>query len=186
MPRADIRPPEPPPSDGVVALRQAIPADLAGLLEDGADPDIQRWTNVPFPYGEQEARRELEWFTTCWQDISKPLVLVIADAGTDHYLGAVVLFCDRPDGIVELGYGVNPHARGRGLGTRAIRLASQWAFSALDARRLEARTDPQNAPSQRLLANVGFTREGLERQSREIKGRRCDMVCWSLLPSDLP
>jgi RimJ/RimL family protein N-acetyltransferase len=63
---------------------------------------------------------------------------------------------DRPAGIVELG-----------------------------AARIEARTDPGNVPSQRLLAAAGFAREGLERRSRVIKGARRDMVCWSLLPEDL-
>jgi RimJ/RimL family protein N-acetyltransferase len=110
---------------------------------------------------------------------------VIADLESDTYLGAIVLLCDRPHGIVELGYTVHPSARGRGIGTRGVRLAAGWAFAALDAKRLEARTDPANVPSRRLLASAGFTRERLERKSREINGVRCDVICWSMLPTDV-
>jgi RimJ/RimL family protein N-acetyltransferase len=183
--RPRATPPEPPLSDGAIVLRRAVPGDRAGLLEDGRDPEMQRWTNTPHPYGDAEADEELDWFLSCWDDPAKPLALVAADAATDRYLGAVVFMRDRPAGIVELGYGVNPGARGRGIGTRMVRLAARWAFAELGAERIEARTDPGNIPSQRLLAAVGFTREGLERRSRVIKGARRDMICWSFLPEDL-
>jgi RimJ/RimL family protein N-acetyltransferase len=79
---------------------------------------------------------------------------------------------------------VHPAARGRGHATRAIRLVSGWAFRELGTERIEARTDPENLASQRALQKAGFTREGLERGSRAVQGRRRDMICWSLLPSD--
>jgi RimJ/RimL family protein N-acetyltransferase len=168
----------------VIVLRRAVPGDRAGLVEDGRDPEMQRWTNTPYPYGDREADEELGWFLSCWDDPAQPLALVAADPETDRYLGAVIFMRDRPAGIVELGYGVSRSARGRGIGTRAVRLAARWAFAELGAARVEARTDPENVPSQRLLAAAGFTREGLERRSRVIKGARRDMICWSLLPDD--
>jgi RimJ/RimL family protein N-acetyltransferase len=180
-----IAPPDPPLADGVVAVRAARASDLRGLLEDGRDEETRRWVTVARPYTERDARDDLRRFVSWWDDPTAPLALVIADPGSDAYLGAIVLLCDRPHGIVEFGYTVHPSARGRGVGTRAVRLAARWAFSALAAKRLEARTDPANVPSQRLLARAAFTREGLERKSREINGVRCDVICWSLLPADL-
>ena len=97
----------------------------------------------------------------------------------------ILLQTDRPTGIIELAYGVHPAARSRGLVTRAIRLVAPWAFAELGAERLEARTDPSNIASQRALQKAGFTQEGLERRSRSVQGERKDMICWSLLPSDV-
>jgi RimJ/RimL family protein N-acetyltransferase len=183
---APIRPPQPPPTDGVVALRPPVPSDLARLHEDGQDPDTRRWVNVRQPYTLEAAREEVEQLIGWWEDPAAPFPLVIAAAGDGAYLGIVILFADRPSGIVELGYGVHPSARGRGIGYRGVVLATAWAFSALGAPRVEARTDPANLASQRLLEKAGFTPEGIERASREVNGRRCDMRCWALLPGDGP
>jgi RimJ/RimL family protein N-acetyltransferase len=180
-----VVPPDPPLTDGRVALRAARESDLQGLVEEGRDPETQRWVNVARPYTDRDARDELERFVSWWDDPSAPFPLVIADVDSDAYLGAIVLRLDGPRRIAELGYAVHPRARGNGVGTRAVRLAAGWAFAALGAVRLEARTDPENIASQRLLARAGFTREGLERMSRDINGTRRDMICWSLLPGDL-
>jgi RimJ/RimL family protein N-acetyltransferase len=179
-----VVPPEPPLTDGRVALRVVRESDLQGLLEDGRDPETQRWVNVARPYTDRDARDDLERFVSWWDDPSAPFPLVIADVDSDEYLGAIVMRLDWPRRIAELGYAVHPRARGNGIGTRAVRLAAGWAFAALGAVRLEARTDPENIASQRLLARAGFTREGLERMSRDINGTRRDMICWSLLPGD--
>jgi RimJ/RimL family protein N-acetyltransferase len=183
---ASIRPPQPAPTDGVVALRPPTPGDLARLHEDGQDVETQRWVNVRRPYTLETAREELEQIIGWWDDPDAPFPLVIADAGDDAYLGIVILFADRPSGIVELGYGVHPTARGRGIGCRGVVLATAWAFSTLGTPRVEARTDPANVASQRLLERAGFTPEGIERASREVNGRRCDMRCWARLPGDAP
>ena len=177
-------PPDPPLTDGMIVLRTPLPADVEGLMAEGADPQTQRFTNAADPYDRRAAEQELRWFSGGWDDPAAPIGLVIADAGDDRYLGAVLLFRDRPGGIVELGYGVAPAARGRGVATRAVRLASAWALAELGTPRLEARTDPDNTASQKVLERVGFTREGLERRSREVHGVRRDMICWSLLPGD--
>ena len=52
------------------------------------------------------------------------------------------------------------------------------------ADRLEVRTHPDNAASQRLAARCGFQREGLERRSIWLHGERHDAIVWSLLPGD--
>ena len=186
MARPDgLAPPTPPPSDGVVVLRVAGERDLPRLLEDGRDPETQRWVNVPVPYTQADAEEELGRLIACWDDPRLSLALVIADAASGEYAGAVLLNDARPAGIVELGYSVHPAHRGHGLAARALVLVVPWAFGELDAGRIEARTDHGNVASQRTLARAGFTREGLERGSRSVHGERRDMICWSLLPGDL-
>jgi len=182
--RARVRPPQPSLTDGVVRLRAPVEGDLARIHEDGQDAQTQRWVNVPQPYTLEAARAELEQIIGWWADPAAPFPLSVADAGDDLYLGMVILFAERPGGIVELGYGVHPAARGRGIGRRAVVLATTWAFDALGAARVEARTDPENLASQRLLEKAGFTPEGVKRSSREVNGHRYDMRCWARLPGD--
>ena len=59
------------------------------------------------------------------------------------------------DGEVEIGYGLAPSARGRGLGTEAVRLLVEWVRSQ-GARSVRAEVLPGNEASLRLLARLGF------------------------------
>jgi RimJ/RimL family protein N-acetyltransferase len=43
---------------------------------------------------------------------------------------------------------------------------------------------PENEASNRLAEKLGFTREGVLRGYEPFKGRRPDLVSWSLLPGD--
>jgi ribosomal-protein-alanine N-acetyltransferase len=45
--------------------------------------------------------------------------------------------------------------------------------------------NPENEASQRLAARAGFTREGVLRRYRRRRGRREDLVMFSLLAEDL-
>ena len=63
------------------------------------------------------------------------------------------------DGEVEIGYGVAPAWRGRGLATEAARALTSEAL-AQGARRVSAFTTPANTASWRLLQRIGYVRDG--------------------------
>lgn len=62
-------------------------------------------------------------------------------------------------------------------------LVADWGFSN-GIQRLFLVIHPQNVASNRLAESMGFTREGILRSYEPIKGRRPDLVSWSLLPAD--
>lgn len=64
-----------------------------------------------------------------------------------------------PDGVIDVGYGLAPSARGRGIGTEAVRLLLAWATEQ-GARTARAEVLPGNAPSLRLLSRLGFAPSG--------------------------
>lgn len=64
------------------------------------------------------------------------------------------------DGEVEIGYAVVPVARGAGIGREAARLLVAWSLSQPAVRAVAARVEAGNTPSERLLASLGFTRDG--------------------------
>lgn len=47
-----------------------------------------------------------------------------------------------------------------GYMTEAVRAITEWALSQNKVSRVEAETDPDNLPSKRILANVGFVPTG--------------------------
>jgi [ribosomal protein S5]-alanine N-acetyltransferase len=63
----------------------------------------------------------------------------------------------------NLGYAVGEDHNGRGIGTRAVQRAAEWAFGHAGLHRLEAGTLLDNHASQRVLEKNGFERIGIAR-----------------------
>jgi RimJ/RimL family protein N-acetyltransferase len=111
--------------------------------------------------------------------------MAIADPETDESKGLVYLGLGRIEGHCELGYWLIPDARGRGLGTAAIRLVSRWVLRDTGVYRLVAYVEPHNLASCALLRKCGFTEEGLLRSHLRFDDGVFDAVSFSLLATDL-
>lgn len=70
---------------------------------------------------------------------------------------------------------------GRGIGTTALRLWLDYAFTVRSLERVFAETYSFNVRSQRLLERVGFQREGILRQHEIHNGARQDMHVFGIL-----
>jgi RimJ/RimL family protein N-acetyltransferase len=172
-------------SDGVVCLRLISDADIPAIVAAVQDPAIPRFTTVPDPYGEDEARQWQRMATTGLR-AGTDLPALIVDASDDTLLGAVGLHnLDPETRRCSAGYWVAAPARGRGVARRALQLLSGFAFATLGVQRIELWIEPVNAASLRVAEEVGFTREGLLRSYMHVGGERRDMLMYSLLPDDL-
>jgi RimJ/RimL family protein N-acetyltransferase len=89
------------------------------------------------------------------------------------------------EGVGEIGYWVAAPARRRGVAVRAVRLLVACAFAAREYARIQLHTLPGNEASARVAERAGFTREGLLRSFALVKGRRTDIIMFSLLPGEL-
>lgn len=79
---------------------------------------------------------------------------VVGDCGTAGPADA--------EGVVEIGYGLAPSARGQGLGGEAVRLLVDLLLREPATRGLRAHTLIDNLPSQRVLARAGFALAGVD------------------------
>jgi RimJ/RimL family protein N-acetyltransferase len=184
-----IHVPDPPLTDGVVALRPWRHNDIAPLVEclDG-DEEITRWLDmIPQPYGAAEARTWVDQATQLWREgTAAPFAVTATDSG--ELIGSVGFrWIGEEQGVGEVGYWLRREARGRGLSARAVRLVSEWVFGALGCQRLQLRADKDNGPSLRVAEKAGFRREGVLRavHYNPRVNRRVDYVMYSLLPADL-
>ena len=67
---------------------------------------------------------------------------------------------DRGQGVIEMIYGIAPRWRGRGLASRAARLAARWVLSLPGVTAVELRIDQDHTASQLVAANAGFSVAG--------------------------
>jgi RimJ/RimL family protein N-acetyltransferase len=85
----------------------------------------------------------------------------------------------------NFGYSFLPRWRGKGLGTDVLRVLVRHLFDTTDMDRIEGSTDVTNVRAQRSMEKAGFTREGILRGAQLRKGKRHDLVGYSILRTDL-
>jgi [ribosomal protein S5]-alanine N-acetyltransferase len=80
--------------------------------------------------------------------------------GSGRIIGSLSFKGLNENGMVEIGYGINPGYEGKGLATEAVSAAVRWASEQPGVLRIEAETEPDNRASQRVLEKAGFVPSG--------------------------
>lgn len=179
--------PDPALADAVVALRPWDRLDVPRRFAGFRDPLCLRFSwPLAEPFTEahvlgrfdEEERARLR---------GEELSLAVVDAADRRMVlgGASIYEVNVDQERAAIGYWLAPHARGRGVATRTLRLLAGWAFDHLHLARLELTCAPDNVASQRVAARCGFTREGVLRSHVRFKGKRRDSVMYGLLPGEL-
>lgn len=148
-------------TDGVVRLRAHHAEDIERIVEQCQDPETLRWTTVPRPYAAAQAEGFLQIVADGWSSSDGQRYWAITDAGDPLavFRGTIDLR-PKPGGTAELGFGLHPDGRGRGLMTRAVRLVAAHWFDVLGGRRLYWYSDRGNFSSWRVAWACGFTHHG--------------------------
>ena len=154
-------------------------ADLPDALS--AEGDLKSRFATPMPRADAD---EIVATFERYRLMGEMLHLAIADRASDQYLGEVMLMAT-DEGVAEIGCGLNPLARGRGIATEAIVEVATWALMTLGLARVEAYVAVENEAGLRLAANAGFHLEGRLRSAVVIEGVRHDAAIFSMIRSDL-
>lgn len=183
-----LRTPSPPlRSDGVM-LRALRGQDVPAITVACQDPDIQRWTRVPSPYRESDARG---WIAAmrARERGGEALELAIADSRSGLLIGAIgVVTLDWDQRTGEIGYWVTPEVRGHGVASTALRLLSRWSLGPLGLERVELRIWEENIASRRAAEKAGFAYEGTLRGAvidRLGASGRPNVAVYGLLRADV-
>ena len=169
------------------------PGRHAGELfaADGADTDGTSWTYLP--YGPFD---ELETYTAWVSEVAArddPYFYAIIDTEQgsptqDRAAGVLSLLRITPDaGSIEVGHiHLSPALQQTRASTEAQFLIMTYVFDDLGYRRYEWKCDALNAPSRRAAERLGFTYEGIFRQSLVYKGRNRDTAWYAIIDADWP
>jgi RimJ/RimL family protein N-acetyltransferase len=165
-----------------VILRLPSSDDVDALLPAFTDPEIRDAGNLP-AFGREELVASLHELPSLAEQ-GRLLALAAVDAETGEVIGGGMLHhLDAERRIVEIGYWVLPHARGRGVATTVARILAEHAFS-LGVERVAAYVNVDNTASERVVERAGFTREGIVRSMPKPDGSRVDKTLFSLLPGE--
>ena len=166
-----------------VALRPVAEDDLPVMERFLSD----RETAEPFQrFGWWDTRRRRrQWAEHGLLTDDAGQLMVVRD---DERLGFVSwrkIAFGRPSYYWNMGIGLLPEARGKGVGTEAQRQLVEYLFAHTLVPRIEADTEVGNIAEQRALEKAGFTREGVLRSVVFRDGGWRDLVRYSILRDDL-
>jgi RimJ/RimL family protein N-acetyltransferase len=171
--------------DGLTALRPWRDTDLAALVAACQDREISRWTRVPWPYGETDARAYLMARYQALHAGTSARFAVVAANDPLLLLGSTSLMrIAWQHARAEVGYWLACEARGQGHATRALRLICDWGFEMLGLERIDLLAATGNAGSQRVAERAGFTREAVLRSYFAGNDERQDIVAFGLLRAE--
>jgi len=151
--------------------------DLDALLRHANNPKIAAnlRDQFPHPYTRRDGIDYLNYVRSCEVETSFALEYEgEAVGGVGFKLGLDIARLS-----AEMGYWLSEMYWGRGLTTRAVTAASDWAFDHYKLTRIYAMAFAHNVASMRVLEKAGFEREGLMRRSAIKNGVMLDQVLYA-------
>ncbi|WP_329481320.1 GNAT family N-acetyltransferase [Kribbella sp. NBC_01484] len=148
-----------PCTEGQIRVRTLEYGDAALFARGSSDESVKRNGHLPLSdYTEDVVREQIDGDIADGLADGSLAVLAIADAGSDEFLGSIVLFNVRADSA-EVGFWLAPWGRGRGAARDALSAAARIAAHQ-GLTFLEARTAPDNQASRRTLLSAGYRQVG--------------------------
>nr|WP_154887746.1 GNAT family protein [Paenibacillus xylanexedens] len=165
-------------------LRAATDSDSGDLLALYSDETVVEY--MPFtPFeSEQDALDEMSWYKKIFKQ-QTGLRWMIEDKQSHQVIGTCgYLEYEEQHHRAEIGYDLLSSCWGKGVMTEVARAVLEFGFNQMQLNKIEAKVDPGNEASIRLLHKLGFQQEGLLRQHEFEKGRYVDLAVFSKLQSD--
>jgi len=165
-----------------LVLRKLHMEDADFLFIEWSDPEVTRFMCDEEPL---QKREQAEEFLRPFQSPQKNPYSKwwgIGRKADRHLIGTCGYFrWDQKHCRAEIGYDLCPDAWGQGLMPEALQALIRFGFEEMKLNRIEATVHVENMRSQRVLAKLGFQREGLLREYYCREGIYNDQVQYSLL-----
>jgi len=162
-------------------LREVRLDDAEALLDIYGHPEGVRYLGRP-PQTLEQVQTRLRRMR---EDIDRgeAAFWVLTDPGADRALAYLGFFrWDAPHQTAELGYVLAPARWGRGMMREVLPVLVRHGFEVLGLHRMEARIEPANVASIKLVERLGFKQEAaLRDRTLHADGRRENLLLFGLL-----
>ncbi len=147
---------------------------LQSLIDDAIDLSELMGVQIPKDWPAEELKEVAPYFIKLLSelpDMAGRLCWFIIEKEQDIVIGSIG-FKAMPDknGVVEIGFGIDPAFRQKGYATEAVRGLTGWALSQNDIQKIIAECELDNKPSVKVLEKAGMQRIGVEK----------DMIKWEI------
>ena len=171
---------------GLVTLRPSTERDIDSIFKACQDPLIPAFTTVPANYTIDHAIDFVRSDPFSFSERRELRFVIDYGNGDDlRFAGVISLHTiNIKNHTAEIGYWMEKSMRGKGIGTIAAKMITDYGFRSLGFRRIDGLADVENAASQKLLTSAGFQKEGILRNKvTRDDGRQIDMALFATTDS---
>ena len=171
---------------GLVTLRPSEEKDIDSIFNACQDPLIPAFTTVPAAYTIDHAIDFVRSDPFSFAERREFRFVVDYGNGDDvKFAGVISLHTiNIKNHTAEIGYWLEKSMRGKGIGTIAAKMITDYGFRTLGFRRIDGLADVDNTDSQKLLTSAGYQKEGILRNKvTRDDGRQIDMALFATTDS---
>lgn len=161
-------------------MRQADPIDVHEVFFLRSDAQIMRHIRKD---PEQSLEDSLKWINMVVQAAENNIFISwnITVRGTNKTIGIIALWrIVKEHYRAELGYVLHPDFQNKGIMNEALQVVLEYGFNTLKLHSIEARINPANSASIKLLERNNFIREAYFRENYYFNGIFSDTAVYSL------
>ena len=162
-----------------VTLRTVEEEDVTFLRDAINDPDVRQGLLTAKPFN---GRQEEEYFEEHISNDETVNLVICADGEAVGTIGLKDI--DHHTGNCEIGLWLASEFHGRGYGTEASRLLTDYAFRELRMHRVLARVLATNGASAGIWEKLGFEEEGVHRDEAFKDGEYVDVRYFGVLADE--
>ena len=167
---------------GLVTLRPSAERDIDSIFNACQDPLIPAFTTVPANYTLDHAIDFVRSDPFSFSERRELRFVIDYGNGDDAQFAGVISLhtINIKNHAAEIGYWMEKSMRGKGIGTIAAKMITDYGFRSLGFRRIDGLADVENAASQKLLTSAGCQKEGILRNKvTRDDGRQIDMALFA-------
>ena len=167
---------------GLVTLRPSDEKDIDAIFNACQDPLISAFTTVPANYTMDHAIDFVRSDPFSFAERRELRFVIEYGNGTDLAFAGVVSLhtINIKNHTAEIGYWIEKSMRGKGIGTIAAKMITDYGLRTLGFRRIDGLADVDNSASQKLLMSAGLEKEGILRNKvTRDDGRQIDMALFA-------
>jgi [ribosomal protein S5]-alanine N-acetyltransferase len=171
---------------GLVTLRPSNENDIDAIYAACQDPLIPAFTTVPANYTLDHAIEFVRSDPFSFAERRELRFVIDYGNGDDMKFAGVISLhtINIKNHTAEIGYWMEKSMRGKGIGTSAAKMITDYGLRTLGFRRIDGLADVDNAASQKLLLSAGYEKEGILRNKvTRDDGRQIDMALFATTDS---
>ncbi|MEB2302257.1 GNAT family N-acetyltransferase [Lysinibacillus xylanilyticus] len=162
-------------------LRKMKMADSYSLFKIWSDPEVTKFMNIINFTHEEQTKEMIELFDQLAEE-HKAIRLTIIEKESNEIIGSCGFNSfDVERATAEIGYDFAKAHWGKGYASECISALIDYAFTTLSISKIEAKIEPGNSNSIKVVEKLNFTFEGTFQEYEESKESFYDIHVYSLL-----